>query len=119
MPGKAAGKSCRLSECEGRQLLARSRSGRTAPGTSRVRVTPDASVARSEPPSLISAGRSKAWDAENPELADQRPGRARLTRRNVGDSHTPGNPTAETGLRGWACRNRTCKCHFGKCPLKC
>src|SRR6266480_5906033 len=25
----------------------------------------------------------------------------------------------ETELPGWACRIRTCKCHFGKCPLKC
>src|SRR2546429_287520 len=39
---------------------------------------------------------------ERLEIADQRLGRASLTRRNVGDSHTPGNHTAETGLAGWA-----------------
>ncbi len=37
---------------------------------------------------------------EIPEIADQRLGRPSLTRRNVGDSHTPGNNTPETGLPG-------------------
>jgi hypothetical protein len=57
--------------------------------------------------------------AESPETVDQRLGRASLTRGNVGGSYAPGNRTRETELRGWACRIRTCKCHFGKCPLKC
>src|SRR6266436_7434638 len=58
-------------------------------------------------------------ETERLEIADQRLGRASLTRRNVGGSHTPGNHTAETALPGWGRRIRTCKCHFGKCPLKC
>ncbi len=41
-----------------------------------------------------------------------------VTRGNVGASHTPGNHTAETGLAGWACKIRTCKCHFGKMPFE-
>src|SRR5260370_40374665 len=44
---------------------------------------------------------------ESPEIAGQRLGRARLTRRNVGGSHTPRNHTAETGLAGWGPRIRT------------
>src|SRR5205823_12810794 len=38
--------------------------------------------------------------AENLETAEQRLGRASLNRGNVGGSHTPGNHTAETALRG-------------------
>src|SRR6266478_1451036 len=56
---------------------------------------------------------------ENLEIAEQRLGHARLTRRNVGSSPTPRDYTAEAKLPGWACRIRTCKRHFGKCPLKC
>jgi hypothetical protein len=40
-----------------------------------------------------------AW-TEIPEIANQRPGRASLTRRNVAGSHTPGNYTPETGGDG-------------------
>jgi hypothetical protein len=36
-------------------------------------------------------------------------GRANLTHRNVGGSPTLGNHEAETGLGGWACKNRTQK----------
>src|SRR6202035_701817 len=38
--------------------------------------------------------------AEMPQIAGQRLGRASLTRRNVADSHTPGNNTPETRLPG-------------------
>jgi hypothetical protein len=44
---------------------------------------------------------------ESLEIAAQRLERARLARGKVGDSHTPGNHTAETALAGWACKIRT------------
>ena len=44
---------------------------------------------------------------ENLQIAGQRLGRARLSRRNVRGSHTPGNHTVETGLAGWGARIRT------------
>jgi hypothetical protein len=47
----------------------------------------------------------RSW-TESPEIAGQRLGRSRLTRRNVGGSH-PGNHTPETGLPGWGGRTRT------------
>jgi hypothetical protein len=39
--------------------------------------------------------------AENPEIAEQRLGRASITHGNVGGSYTPGKRTAETELAGW------------------
>ena len=45
--------------------------------------------------------------AEMPEIADQRLGHPSLTCGNVGDSHTPGNNTPETGLAGCPKRIRT------------
>jgi hypothetical protein len=44
---------------------------------------------------------------EIPEFADQRLGRASLTRGNVGGSHAPGNRIVETALTGWGGRIRT------------
>jgi hypothetical protein len=53
------------------------------------------------------APQSRLSRTEILEIAEQRLRRARLTRGNIGGSHTLGNRVAEIGLTGWGARIRT------------